>query len=79
MNYEYNLSGKWLELLKQIAPSVKRGSCTAQSGCSFGPDIRLYPVCGASSRGGSGPRLMRDAGEIEQAVAAFARSGEWRL
>ena len=24
MSYEYSLSGKWLELLKQIAPSVKR-------------------------------------------------------
>src|SRR5262249_51190558 len=32
MNYEYSLSGKWLELLKQIAPSVKRAAVLRNSG-----------------------------------------------
>jgi putative ABC transport system substrate-binding protein len=31
MNFEYSLSGKWVELLKQIAPDVKRVAVSARS------------------------------------------------
>ena len=72
---EFSLSGKWLELLKQIAPSVTRtavlrdasqGAGTAQFGAiqAVAPSLRVEV----------NPVNMRDAGEIEDAVAAFARS-----
>jgi putative ABC transport system substrate-binding protein len=75
MTSEYSLSGKWLELLKQIAPSVTRaallrdptqGGGTAQFGVmqAMAPSLRIEVT----------PVNMRDAGEIERAVAAFARA-----
>ena len=74
-NIEYSLSGKWLELLKEIAP--ERDARGGPSGCR--PRLRNQPVCGhpghgAVAQGGGQPVNMRDAGEIERAVAAFARS-----
>jgi putative ABC transport system substrate-binding protein len=75
MNFEYGMGGKWLELLKQIAPSVTRaavlrdtaqGSGTSQFAAiqAVAPTLRLEVS----------PLNMRDAGEIERAVTAFARS-----
>jgi ABC-type uncharacterized transport system substrate-binding protein len=72
--FEYGISGKWLELLKEIAPRVTRvavlrdpavASGTGQLGAiqsvapSFG--VELSPV------------NMRDASEIERSVTAFAQ------
>jgi putative ABC transport system substrate-binding protein len=75
MSVEYSISGKWLELLKQIAPGVTRvavlrdstqGSGTSQFAAiqSVAPSLRVEV----------NPVNMRDATEIERAVAAFARS-----
>jgi len=75
MNFEYSISGKWLELLKQIAPGVTRvavlrdpaqGSGTAQFG--------VIQAAAPSLRVEVNPLNMRDAGEIERAVAVFARA-----
>jgi putative ABC transport system substrate-binding protein len=75
MSYEYSLGGKWLELLKQIAPSVMRAavfrdpanpSQTAQFGA--------IQAVGSSLGVEVSPVNPRDAGEIERAVAAFARA-----
>jgi putative ABC transport system substrate-binding protein len=74
MTQEYSMSGKWLELLKQIAPDVTRvavfrypanPSQTAQFGAiqTVAPSLRVEVT----------PVNTRDAGEIERAVAAFAR------
>ena len=74
-NYEYSIGGKWLELLKQTAPSVTRAAvlrdATQGSGTSlFGVIQAVAP----SLRMEVNPVNMRDAGEIERAVTAFARS-----
>jgi putative tryptophan/tyrosine transport system substrate-binding protein len=75
MNFEYSLSGKWLELLKQIVPrithaAVLRDAANPAGVAQFGA-IRTT----ASSLGVDvSPIGVRDASEIERGIAAFARS-----
>jgi len=75
MIFEYSMGGKWLELLKEIAPNVTRvavlrdpanPSQTAQFGAiqAVAPSLRLEV----------NPISLRDAGEVEQSVETFARS-----
>jgi len=72
---EYTLSGKWLELLKEIAPSVTRTAVLRDPDLPNG--IGQYAVIQSVA-----PALgvdvtlinLRDAGEIERAVTAFAGS-----
>ena len=80
MNYEYTLSGKWLELLKQIAPGVTRAAVLrdATQGSGTGQFAVIQAVA-PSLRVEVNPVNMRDAGEIERAVAAFARSANGGL
>jgi ABC-type uncharacterized transport system substrate-binding protein len=73
--YEYSLSGKWLELLKQIAPNVTRAAVFRETtnpagNAQFGAIQVVAPSLGIEVS----PINMRDAGEMERAVAAFARS-----
>ena len=75
MQFEYDLSGKWLELLKQIAPNVARAAVLRDparpSGIGqFAVIQSVAPSVGVEVR----PVSVRDAAEIERAVAAFARS-----
>src|SRR5260370_25970884 len=75
MNFEFSLSGKWLELLKQIAPDVTRVAGLRDSGISAG--IGLFSAiqsAAPSLRMDVSAVNIRDAGEIERPVAAFARS-----
>jgi putative ABC transport system substrate-binding protein len=72
--FEYGLSGKWLELLKEIAPGVTRVAVIRDT--AVGSGVGQYaiiqavaPSLGVELR----PIDMRDAGEIERAVVAFAR------
>ena len=80
MQFEYNLSGKWLELLKQIAPGVTRAAVlwdpalTAGIG-QFAVIQSVAPSLGMEVRTVN----VRDAPEIERAVAAFARSSNGGL
>jgi ABC-type uncharacterized transport system substrate-binding protein len=73
-NYEYSMSGKWLELLKEIAPRVTRAAVlrdpavTAGIG-QFGAVQIVAPSLGVELS----PVDVRDAHEIERAVTAFAR------
>jgi putative ABC transport system substrate-binding protein len=74
MNFEYSISAKWLELLKEIAPSVTRAAilrdATKPSGTGqFGVIQAMAPTLRMEVQ----PVNMRNAGEIERAVAAFAR------
>jgi putative ABC transport system substrate-binding protein len=74
-SYEYSLAAKWLELLKQIAPGVTRAAVlrdlTTPSGTGqFG----VIQAAAPSLRVEVSPVNMRDTGEIERAVATFARS-----
>jgi putative tryptophan/tyrosine transport system substrate-binding protein len=73
--FEYGLSGKWLELLRQIAPSVTRVAVlrdpTIASGIGqFGAIQSAAPSLGLEAT----PFNVRDAGEIEHDIASFARS-----
>ncbi len=72
--YEYSMSGKWLELLKEIAPRVTRAAVLRDpavvSGIGqFGAVQIVAPSFGVQLS----PVDMLDAGEIERGVAAFAR------
>jgi putative ABC transport system substrate-binding protein len=75
MLFEYSLSGKWLELLKQIAPHVTRAAILRDpanpSGMAqFGVIQAAAGLLGVQVS----PVIDSDAGEIERAVAALARS-----
>ena len=74
MQFEYSLTGKWPELLKQIAPGVTRAAVlwdpTIPAGIGqFAVIQSVAPSIGIEVT----PVNMRDATEIERAVAAFAR------
>jgi putative ABC transport system substrate-binding protein len=75
MIYEYSLSVKWLELLKQIAPSVTRAAILRNPANPMGI-ASFSAIQGAAPSFGVevSPVSVRDAGEIERAIAAFARS-----
>jgi putative tryptophan/tyrosine transport system substrate-binding protein len=75
INFEYSISAKWLELLKQIAPGVTRVAVLRDPAIStgigqFGAIQAVAPSLGVEVS----PVNVRDASEIERAVAAFARS-----
>jgi putative ABC transport system substrate-binding protein len=80
MQFEYSLSGKWLELLKQIAPGVTRAAVFRDpanpSGIGqFAVIQAMAPPLGMEVI----PVNVRDAAEIERAIAAFARSANGGL
>jgi len=71
---EYGAGGKWLELLKEIAPNVKRVSvlrdfATTSGVGQFAAIQSVAPSLGVELR----PVGVRDAAEIERAIDAFAR------
>jgi len=75
MNWEFSMGAKWLELLKQIAPGVMRVAVLRDASQSFTVNVFTAIQTAAPSLGVEViPVNMRDAGEIEQAVANFARS-----
>jgi ABC-type uncharacterized transport system substrate-binding protein len=77
---EYGFSGKWLELLREIAPRITRAAVirdptvAAQIG-QMGAIQSVAPSLGVELL----PVEARDASEIERAVTAFARSGNGGL
>ena len=74
MNFDFSLSGKWLELLKQIEPGVTRVAVLRDSSLGTGTSqFAVIQAMAPSLRVEVSPVNMRDAGEIERAVAAFAR------
>ena len=75
IQFEYSLSGKWLELLKQIAPGVTRAAVFRDPAITSGIGQFAVIQSVAPSLGVEvSPISVRDAGEIERTVAAFARS-----
>jgi putative ABC transport system substrate-binding protein len=80
MSFEYTLSGKWLELLKEVAPGVTRVAVlqdpTQGGGASaFAVIQAVAPSLGVEVT----PVNLRDAPEIERAVANFARTSNGGL
>jgi putative tryptophan/tyrosine transport system substrate-binding protein len=72
--FEYAIGGKWLELLKEIAPrvtrvAVLREAAVAAGPAQFGAAQTVAPSLGMELR----PVDTRDAGDIERAITAFAR------
>ena len=73
--FEYGISAKWLELLKEIAPHVRRVAvlrdpAIAAGTGQFGAIQSVAPSFGVELT----PVNVRDPGEIERVVSAFARS-----
>jgi putative tryptophan/tyrosine transport system substrate-binding protein len=78
--FEYGMSGKWLELLKQLSPAVTRAAVlrdpTIASGIGqFAAVQAVAPSLGVDLSAVD----VRDAGEIERAITAFARSSNGGL
>ena len=74
MLFEYGMSGKWLELLKEIARTVTRAAVLRDLGIAagirqFGAIQAVAPSLGIEVS----PVNVRDASEIERAITAFAR------
>jgi putative ABC transport system substrate-binding protein len=80
MTNEYSLSGKYLELLKQIAPGVTRVAVLrdATQGAGTG-EFAVIQAMAPLLRVQVSPINMRETSEIESAVAAFARSSNGGL
>jgi len=75
MMFEYNLSGKWLELLKEIAPSVTHAAVLRDPAITAGIGQFAVIQSVASSVGIEvSPIDLRDPAEIERAIASFAQS-----
>jgi putative ABC transport system substrate-binding protein len=80
LNFEYSMSGKWAELLKQIAPDVTRAlvfrnPTTAAGIGQFGAVRSVAQSLGIELT----PVNVRDTNEIERTVADFARAGNGGL
>jgi putative ABC transport system substrate-binding protein len=74
-DFDYSIGGKWLELLKQVAPRVTRAAvirdaALAAGGGQFGAIQTVAPMFGVEVT----PVNVRDADEIERAITAFAHS-----
>jgi putative ABC transport system substrate-binding protein len=75
MSYEFSLAGKWLELLKQIAPVVTRAAILRDASQAFSMSMfatiqAVAPALGVEVI----PVNMRDASEIEESIESFARA-----
>jgi putative tryptophan/tyrosine transport system substrate-binding protein len=80
MTFEYNLCGKWLELLKEIAPSVTRAAVLRDPAVPAGiGQFAVIQSVAPSVRVDVIPVNLGDAAEIEREVAAFAQSANGGL
>ena len=78
--FEYGMGAKWLELLKEIAPNVTRVAVLRDPAIAagigqFGAIQSVAPTLGVELT----PVNLRDPGEIERAISAFARSSNGGL
>ncbi len=75
MTAEYSIGGKWLELLKEIAPSLTRVAVLRNPAIrSSASQFAAIQAVAPSLRMEINPLNMQDGDEIERAVTAFARS-----
>ena len=78
--FEYVISAKWLELLKDISPQLKRVAVLREPDVAAGIGQLAVIQAAAPSFGVEvRPVSVRDADEIERAVTAFARSSNGGL
>ena len=80
MQFEYSLTAKWPELLKEIAPGVKRAAVLRDAATTSGiGQFAVIQYVAPSVGVEVSPIDLRDPGEIERAVTAFARSPDGGL
>jgi len=80
MQFEYSLSGKWVELLKEVAPNVTRAAVLRDAATSAGVGQFAVIQAVAPSMGMEISAIsVNDTTEIEQRVAAFARASNGGL
>jgi putative tryptophan/tyrosine transport system substrate-binding protein len=75
MQFEYSLAGKWLELLKELAPNLSRVAVLRDA--TFGPGIGQFAVIQAMApphRVELSPIDAGDPAEMERGIAAIART-----
>ena len=78
--FEFSLSGKWLELLKQMVPGVTRAAILRDAGLGTGTSqFAAIQAMAPMLRMEVNPINMRDADEIEQSVETFARAQDGGL
>ena len=70
---EYGTSPKWLELLKQIAPGITRAAVLRPANIGGVGQLGAIQAAAATLGVELSPVGLRDVGEIERSVAAFAR------
>ena len=79
-SFAYDIGGKWLELLKEIAPRVTRAAVIRDSATTAGVGQWSAIQTAAPSFGmEASPINLRDARELERSVATFARSANGGL
>ena len=77
---EYGISGKWVELLKELAPAVTRAAVIRDPAITAGIGMFGAIQSAAPSLGvEASPVNVRDPGEIERTITAFARSANGGL
>jgi ABC-type uncharacterized transport system substrate-binding protein len=75
MSFEFSIAGKWLELLKEIAPSVTRVAVLRDTSQAFATSqFAIIQAMAPLLRVEVTPINMRNAAEIEQSIESFARS-----
>jgi putative tryptophan/tyrosine transport system substrate-binding protein len=80
MQFEYSLAAKWPELLKEIAPGVKRAAVLRDAHSTSGiGQFAVIQYVAPSVGVEVTPIDLRDPSEIERAVTAFARSPDGGL
>jgi len=80
MQFEYSLSAKWVELLKQVAPNVTRAAVIRDPAISAGVGQFAVIQSVAPSLGVEvSPINVRDVSEIERGLEAFARASNGGL
>ena len=73
-NYEYSMSGKWLELLKEAAPRLTRLAVLREAGSVSGiGQLAAIQAMAPSLAVEVRPADVRDADEIERGISEFAR------
>jgi putative tryptophan/tyrosine transport system substrate-binding protein len=80
MMFEYSLSGKWLELLKEVAPGLRRAAVLREAALpagigQFAVIQAVAPSLGVDVR----PIGLQDPAEIERGIAAFAQASDGGL
>jgi putative tryptophan/tyrosine transport system substrate-binding protein len=74
IQFEYSLAGKWMELLKEVAPGITRVGVLREPGVAAIGQWAMIQAVGQSLGAELKPIGLRDAGEVERAVTAFAHS-----